>query len=88
MANRITRKTITFGVPFQLKGMERPAPAGDYEVKTEEEALGDFMFPIYHRVSSTIYLPRPPGQTGLGEIVEIDPVELAAALAGSPEHSK
>lgn len=80
MTNRITHKIVTFAAPFQLKGMGNLAPAGSYEIRTEEEPLGDFMYPVFHRVSHTIYLPRPQGQIGLGEIIEIDPAELDAVL--------
>ncbi len=35
------------------------------------------MTPVFKRLSTVIYLPRPPGDTGLGEFFEIDPAELA-----------
>ncbi len=83
MTNRITRKIVTFSKPFQLTGMSASFPAGSYEVMTEEEPLGDVMFPAYRRMWTSIYLPRPNGQIGLGQIIEIDPIELDAVLQRS-----
>lgn len=77
MFNRIMREHVDIVRPFQLPGLARVYPAGHYEVTTEQELLGDTMSPVYRRVSTTIYLPRRPGEVGLGEFYEIEPVELA-----------
>jgi hypothetical protein len=80
MQNRIKRFTYSFPTPFKLTGMEEICAAGDYEITTEEEPLGDFMVPAYRRISTTIYIPPPAGEPGIGEIVEIDPQELTAPV--------
>ena len=76
MSNRVTRKILEIPLPFQIPGSARTHPAGRYEVTTEEELLGDSMTPAYKRISTTIYLPRPPGDVGLGEFLEISPAEV------------
>lgn len=85
MINRITRVTMTFAKPFLLDGVTGFSPAGRYEVTTEEEPLNDSVTPAYRRISTTIYLPLPPGRVGIGQIVEVDPQELGriATTAGA-----
>jgi hypothetical protein len=78
--NRISRQMITFPEPFRLAGLSAPVPAGRYEITTEEEPLGDVMYPAFRRISTSIYLPRPPGAAGLGQIVEIGSEEQEALL--------
>jgi hypothetical protein len=81
MTNRILRTMVTLPKPFPLAGMTEPLPAGRYEVTTEEEPLGDFMYAAYHRVSATIYVPQVPGRPGVGQVIEINANELEALLA-------
>jgi hypothetical protein len=76
MTNRITRVIVTLHEPFRLAGSDNPVPAGRYEVTTEEEPLGDFMYPAYRRISATIYLPQLPGRIGIGQVIEVDNTEL------------
>jgi hypothetical protein len=83
VTNRITRVMMTFPKPFLLEGVTGFSPAGRYEVTTEEEPLGDSMTPAYKRISTTIYIPLPPGRIGIGQIVEVDPNELSSILTVS-----
>jgi hypothetical protein len=71
---RVTRKTIRIDRQFRLGGTTNPA--GDYEVTTEEEQLGDLMFEAFRRISTKIYLPPSGGRIGIGDFVEIDPREV------------
>jgi len=80
MTNRITRVMVTLTEPFLLSGTSEPVPAGRYEVTTEEEPLGDLMYPAYRRISATIYLPQLPGRIGIGQVIELDNSELNALL--------
>lgn len=76
MTIRITRKTVSFTVPFQLPGFAEPLPAGSYEVETDEEMLEGNGHTAYHRVATTLRVDK-------GSVVEhhpIDPAHLAAAL--------
>jgi hypothetical protein len=76
MENRIRHFTYAFPTPFQLTGMDEICAAGDYEVTTEDESIGNFVLPAYRRVSTTIYIPPPAGRPGIGQVVEIDPNQL------------
>lgn len=76
MSHCITRYIYAFPTMFKLPGMDEICPAGDYEVTTEEEPIGDFMVLAYRRISTTIYIPPPTGRLGIGQIVEIDPGEF------------
>ena len=47
METRKTKTFISIPVPFQLAAMQEQWPAGIYQIATEEEALGDFMFEAF-----------------------------------------
>jgi hypothetical protein len=76
MPNRIKRFLHTFPLPFKLAEMDVACDAGDYEITTEEEPIGDFMVLAYRRISTTIYIPPPTGRVGIGQIIEINPEQL------------
>lgn len=80
MNSRKTTRLVTFGEPFQLQAMEETRPAGVYEITTEEEQIGDFMFEAFRRISTTIYLPPRGGDYGMGQIIPVDPRELTELL--------
>ena len=80
MTNRVSHIMVTLTEPLMLNGLEAPVPIGCYEVTTEEEPLGDFMYEAYRRVSATIYLPQPPGRVGIGQVIDVDAEELAGLL--------
>jgi hypothetical protein len=82
---RVTRQLVTISVPFQLKGMEQERPAGEYEVTTTEEVIGDFVFEAYRRVSSTLYLPPRSNDYGVGIFIETDPAELQQVTSPHPK---
>jgi hypothetical protein len=81
MTVRTTSKTVTFVHPFNLSGMDEEQPAGTYTVETDEELLQTSWLPAYKRVSTLIRLPARPRSMVLTQIVEVNPLELAAALA-------
>lgn len=76
---RTRRETVTFERPFSLRGVDGQLPPGTYAVDTDEERLEGLSFEAYRRCVTTIFLPTQPGGE-LGELIEIDPAELAAAL--------
>jgi hypothetical protein len=78
MATRTQRKTVAFGHPFRLKGVDRVLPPGDYEVVTDEELIEGLSFPVYHRVSTAIIVPAQSHQASSVEMVVIDPRDLRA----------
>ena len=79
MAIRTHRETVTFHRPFSLEGIDRPLPAGSYEVMTDEELIEGLSFPVYRRVATTILVPAASLQ-GSVEMLTIGPAGLAAAL--------
>jgi hypothetical protein len=80
MTVRTTSKTVTFMHPFNLTGTDAVQPAGTYTVETDEELLQPSSLPAYRRIATLLRLERTTGRV-LTQIVETNPVELAAALA-------
>ncbi|HZP75148.1 MAG TPA: hypothetical protein VFB45_03295 [Pseudolabrys sp.] len=77
---RTTRKIVTFGNPFSIKGLERVLPAGDYEVITDEELIEGLSFPVYRHVATLMLAPGASSPASTTEMLTVDPHELAAAL--------
>jgi hypothetical protein len=74
---RESRITVTFTHPFQLKGIDRTLPPGNYTILTEEKLTNDnASFPVYHRLSTVIFVSSKQ----YVEMFTIDPVDLQAAL--------
>ncbi len=80
MTMRAPDTRVTFTRPFVLKGLEGVQPAGTYGVETREERAGFFSFLYGKRTSTWIRVCRNPGIAGDLQIVNIDPLDLAAAL--------
>ena len=78
MMTRTRDKTLTFGKPFLLKGVDRVLPAGDYRVATDEELIEGLSFPVYRRVATMIFVPGQ-GHRSSVEMITIDPADLRAA---------
>lgn len=77
MTIRTTRTTVAFAHPFELKGVDRVLPPGDYRVVTDEELMDWASFPVYRRISTMIFVPTDhPSST---EMIAIDPADLKAA---------
>ena len=76
---RTKRVTMTFQHPFALKGIDHPLAAGRYEVVSDEELIEELMFPVYRRVSTLIFVPAQMSSQSSIEMVNVDPLELAAA---------
>jgi hypothetical protein len=81
MTVRTTSRTVTFVHPFNLSGTDEVQPAGTYTVETDEELLQTSSLPVYKRVSTLMRLTARPTATMLTQIVEVNRLELAAALA-------
>lgn len=80
MTMRTSRKAVTFRRPFSLSGIDEIQPAGTYTVETNEELIEGLSFPSWRR-TGTVLLLRQPG-SGIGQDVEIDPLELEAVQDG------
>jgi hypothetical protein len=79
MAIRSRSKSVVFSHPFELKGVDRILPAGDYRVMTDEELIEELSFPAYRRISTMIFVPGQGRQASSLEMVTIDPRDLEAA---------
>jgi hypothetical protein len=79
MTLRSRSKSVVFCHPFELEGVDRILPAGDYRVVTGEELIEELSFPVYRRISTMIFLPGRGRQASLLEMVTIDPRDLEAA---------
>jgi hypothetical protein len=77
MPTRTSSKTVTFGRPFRLKGVDRTLPVGDYRVTTDEVLIEGLSFPVYRRVATMILVPA--AQASSVEMATIDPADLEAA---------
>ena len=85
MMTRTTTKTVTFGRPFALSGLDGVQPAGTYAVETDEELIPSLSFTAYRRTATWLRLPGRRAGTepsaGFSEVAAIDPAELERALA-------
>ena len=79
MMTRTRRKTVVFSKPFQLKGVDRVLPAGDYQVVTDEELIEGVSFPVYRRVATMIIVPAQSHGASSVEMVSISPIDLQDA---------
>jgi hypothetical protein len=79
MTVRSLSKTVVFSKPFQLEGVDRVLPAGDYRVVTDEELIDGLSFPVYRRLATMIFLPAQSHRASSIEMVTIDPLDLQAA---------
>jgi hypothetical protein len=79
MIARSLTEIVAFRKSFQLKGIDRVLPAGDYRVVTDEELIEGLSFPAYRRVATMVFVPTDAASSI--EMVAIDPLDLRAALA-------
>jgi hypothetical protein len=79
MINRTRSDIVVFGHPFELKGIDRTLPAGEYRVVTDEQLIEELSFPVYRRVATMIFVPGQSPQAASVEMVTIDPNDLQAA---------
>ena len=78
MTTRSRRETITFQHPFQIRGIERLLPPGDYEVITDEEMIEGLSFPVFRRVATMIMVPAVAQKSAM-ERISIGSVDLSDA---------
>ncbi len=81
MTERLSRKSISFQRPFSLASLDGVQPAGSYDVLTVEEQIDSLSFIAFRRLSTMITMASlAPGHSSQ-EMLEVDPGELAEALA-------
>jgi len=80
-------KSVVFSHSFELKGVDRPLPPGEYQVVTDEELIEELSFPVYRRVATMIFVPAVSSyQASSVEMIAIDPQELQAAQKRDLNH--
>lgn len=73
------REVVTFEHAFEIRGIDRLLPAGDYEVLTEDETIEGLSFTAFRRVATLIMVPAK-GSRGLAmEMISISSGDLADA---------
>lgn len=77
MTIRTTRTTVTFGLPFRLKGIGEELPPGRYDVETDEEVLEGHDHNAFRRVATLLFVPTASGM----RMCTVDGDELDAAVA-------
>ncbi|MEX0841942.1 MAG: hypothetical protein WD039_06615, partial [Xanthobacteraceae bacterium] len=72
-------KSVVFSRPFELKGVDRILPPGNYRVMADEELVEELSFPVYRRTSTMIFVQAQSHQGCSVELVAIDPRDRQAA---------
>ena len=57
MTTRSHGKSVAFSHSFELKGVDRLLPPGEYRVVTDEELIEELSFSVYRRVATMIIVP-------------------------------
>ena len=73
MTTRTRNTIVVFNHPFELRGVDRTLPAGEYRVMTDEQLIEELSFPAYRRVSTVIFAPGQSPNSCSVEMVTIDP---------------
>ena len=84
MSTRSHSKSVVFSHSFELKGVDRILPPGEYRIVTDEELIEELSFPVYRRVSTMIFVPADSASSV--EMVAIDPQDLQAAQERDLNH--
>ena len=79
MTTRSRRETVHFRHSFRIKGIDRPLPAGAYEVVTDEEMIEGLSFASFRRIATMITVPAAPPHQQSIEMLSIDSADLADA---------
>ncbi|MGP8232283.1 MAG: hypothetical protein ACLQL2_06400 [Methylovirgula sp.] len=81
MSTRTTETTVTFEHPFTLSSVDGAQPAGTYRLITDEEEISGLSFIGFRRVATSLYVPAASAPGSSVQVFQVDPAELAAALA-------
>lgn len=80
MTNRTTHTVVQFKSAFVLPGFDKPQPAGDYAVDSDEELIDAASRLVWRRTSTFIHLPAISAPASKQQMVPVDPADLDAAL--------
>jgi len=81
MSTRTTHTLVTFRRSFALSSLDSPQPAGTYKLETDEEQIEGLSFNAFRRMSTILHLPADAAPGCTRQTVQVDPEELAGALA-------
>jgi hypothetical protein len=79
MTMRSRREKVHFSHPFQIKGIDRLLPPGDYQVITDEEMIEGISFPCFRRVATLIMIPCAAPHHSSIEMISISSIDLSDA---------
>jgi len=79
MITRTSNTLVVFHHPFELRGVDRTLPQGEYRVMTDEQLIEGLSFLAYRRTSTVIFVPGDSPHGSAVEMVTIDPRDLHAA---------
>lgn len=80
MALHARNNRVTFTRSFVLKGLDGCHPPGTYNLETRENRPGFLSFLPGKRSSTWIQICRNSGIDGVLQMININPLDLAAAL--------
>ncbi len=86
MTPRSRSSSVVFNHPFELKGVDRILPPGDYRIVADEELIEELSFPVYRRIATMMFVPAASHHASSVEMVTIDPQELQAAQERDRNH--
>ena len=86
MTPRSHSSSVVFNHPFELKGVDRILPPGDYRIVADEELIEELSFPVYRRIATMMFVPAASHHASSVEMVTIDPQELQAAQERDRNH--
>jgi hypothetical protein len=86
VTQRSHSKSVVFSHSFELKGIDRILPPGEYRIVTDEELIEELSFPVYRRLTTMIFVPAETHRASSVEMVAIDPQELQAAQERDLNH--
>jgi hypothetical protein len=76
-----SQKSVTFAHSFSLGGVDGVFAPGTYQVEETREPVEGLSFIGYRRTKTTIELPEPNVAYHARQIIEVEPIDLEAALA-------
>ncbi|MDI7865190.1 hypothetical protein MRS76_25105 [Rhizobiaceae bacterium n13] len=80
MPNRTTQTVVRFSSSFLLPNFNARQPPGDYRIEEDAELVEGISWLAYRRTATFIHLPAIAAASGTHRMVQIDPVDLEAAL--------